>query len=82
MRASFLCESMICMPFMCLPLPMSLSSLVARFYRLFLSFCSMGEFGSLFFAFRFLPGLGLAWARAISSSIRPLFLFIASLWVD
>ena len=42
----------------------------------------MGEFGSSFFAFRFLPRLGLAWAQAISSSIRPLFPFITGLWAD
>jgi len=67
---------------MCLPLLVSLSGLVARFCYLLLTFCGMGESGSLFFAFRFLPRLGLAWAKTLSSSIRPLFLFIAGLWAD
>ena len=73
MHASFLIESMVWMPFMCLPLPVSFFGLVVHFCCLFLTFCNVGESGSLFFAFRFLPGLGLAWARALSSSIRPCF---------
>ena len=81
-HAPFSCKSMVCLPFICLPLLMSLSSLAMCFCCLFLTFCSVGEFGSLSFAFHFLPGLGLAWARALSSLIWPLFLFIAGLWAN
>ena len=69
MRAPLPCESMVCLPFMCLPLPVSLSGLAVRFYRLFLTFFGVGESGSLFFAFHFLLRLGLACAKALSSSI-------------
>ena len=76
------CESMVCLKFMCLPLPVSLSGLAMCFCCLFLTFCGVGESGSLSFTFRFLPGLGLAWTRALSSSIWPLFLFIIGLWAN
>ena len=45
----------------------------------FLTLCGMGESRSPFFVSRFLSELGLAWAQALSSLIRPLFPFIASL---
>ena len=48
----------------------------------FLTLCGMGESRSPFFVSRFLSGLGLAWAHALSSSIRPLFPFIDSLQAD
>ena len=82
MRAPLPSKSMVCLLFMHFPLPMGLSGLTAHFYWLFLTLCGMGESRSSFFAFHFLSGLGLAWARALSSSIRPLFLFIAGLWPD
>ena len=82
MHAPLSCESMVCLPSMRLPLPVSLSGIVAHICCSFLTFCSVGEFGSLFFAFRFLHRFGLTWVRAISFSIRPLFLFIAGLWAD
>ena len=52
-----------------LPLLMNLFGLATHFYCLFLTFYGEGESGSLFFTFRFLPGLGLALAKALSSSI-------------
>ena len=67
------CKSMVCLSFMHLPLSVSLSGLAVHFFCLFLTFCGMGESRSSFFAFRFLLGLHLAWARSLSSSIRPLF---------
>ena len=82
MQAPLLCESIVCLPFMRLPLPVGLSGLATCFYCLFLTLCGVGKSGSSFFAFRFLSGLGLAWTRALSSSIRPLFPFIAGLWAD
>ena len=73
MHAPLSCESMVCLPSMRLPLPVSLSGIVAHICCSFLTFCSVGEFGSLFFAFRFLHRFGLTWVRAISFSIRPCF---------
>ena len=48
----------------------------------FLTLCGVSESGSLLFVSHFLFGLGLAWARALYSSIRSLFPFIAGLWVE
>ena len=60
---------MVYLLFMHLPLLMNLFGLATHFYCLFLTFYGEGESGSLFFTFRFLPGLGLALAKALSSSI-------------
>ena len=79
MRAPFSCESMACLSFMRLPLPADLSGLAMHFCYLILTFCGVGDSGSSFFAFRFLLGLCLAWAQALSSSIQPLFPFIVGL---
>ena len=65
-----------------LPLPVGLSGFTTRFYYVFLTLCGVGESGSPFFVSCFLSMLGLAWARALSSLIRPLFPFIVGLWAD
>ena len=60
MRAPLPCESMACLPFMHLSLPVGLSSFTMRFYYLFLTLYGVDEPGSSFFASRFFSGLGLS----------------------
>ena len=81
-RATFPCEFMAYLLFIHLPLPVGFFGLIARFCCLFLTLCGLNESRSSFFASRFFSGLGLAWAWALSSSIRPQFPFTAGLWVD